>query len=149
MNTDKTQQPSNTKQRRPHIGLLYLQGLAIYLWFRLLDLVDALFRLLTTPFRWAWRLVEMPWFQLKPWLARHKRRIIWSLLALVVLSFLAGGVVTFYLWRHEAIALVVRLQGLVTRIFRKATPVINATAPVTAEDVVSASVSSSADGAGQ
>jgi hypothetical protein len=144
MNTQTT----NSEKRRPNIGLLYVQGLALYLWFRPVGLGEAVLRLLTTPFRWAWYPFIVRWPRLKAWLVRHKRRIIWSIVALLALSFLAGGVVTFYLWRNEVLTLAVRFQGYLSRLFRKTKPVIIATAPVTTEEVI-ANTTPSADGAGQ
>ncbi|MBN1220821.1 MAG: hypothetical protein JXM69_18005 [Anaerolineae bacterium] len=144
MNTQTT----TSEQRRPHIGLFYVQGLALYLWFRLVGLGEAVLRLLTAPFRWVLHPVIVRWPRLKAWLIRHQRRLIWSIVALVALSFLAGGVVTFYLWRHEVLSLAVRFQRSLSRLFRKATPVIIATAPVTAETVIANPVPG-ADGAGQ
>jgi len=141
-------QTNNSEQHRPNIGLLYVQGLALYLWFRLIGLGEVVLRLLTAPFRWVLHPIIVRWPRLKAWLSRHKRRIIWSIVALVALSFLAGGVVTFYLWRNEVLALAARFRDFLSRLLGKATPVIIATAPVTTEEVVANTVSS-ADGTGQ
>ena len=75
MNTPKTQQ-ANNDTRRPNIGLLYLEGLAIYIRHRLADFGYAVIRLLTAPFRWTWTRLEDRWFRLKPWLVRNKRRLL-------------------------------------------------------------------------
>jgi len=127
MNTPSTQQ-SNNDHRRPRVGLLYLQGLAVYLKHRLLDLGHTLFLLLTAPLRWAWARLEAQWFRLKPWLVRHKRRLIWSALALVFLSLIVGGGITLYLWRAEVAALVFHLHrsliSLAARLRRRAEPVV-------------------------
>jgi hypothetical protein len=92
-----------------------LQGLAVYLEHRLLDFGHALLLLLTAPLRWAWARLEAQWFRLKPWLVRNKRRLIWSALALVFLSFLVGGGITLYLWRAEVAALVFHLHRSLSR----------------------------------
>ena len=121
MTTPKTK-PSN--KVKPKLGRLYLQGLVVYVWYRLADLGYAVLRLLTAPVRWLWRPLENRWWRVKPWLVRHKRRLLWSALALVLFSALLGSAVTLYLWRDEALALVFRLQHLVARLFRKTEPVI-------------------------
>ena len=127
MNTPNTQQVNNN-QRRPRVGLLYLQGFAIYLSYRLLDLGYAVIRFLTAPFRYVQAQLEKQWFRLKPWLARHKRRLIWSALALVFLSLVVGGGITLYLWREELLTLAFRLQGNLSNLFvrlrRRAEPVV-------------------------
>jgi hypothetical protein len=127
MNATNTQQ-ANNDQRRPRVGLLYLQGFAIYLRYRLLDFGTAVIRFVTAPFRYAQAQLERQWFRLKPWLARHKLRLIWSALALVFLSLVVGGGITLYLWREELLALTFRLQGklsgLIVRLRRRAKPVV-------------------------
>jgi hypothetical protein len=143
-----TQTTSNSEQRRGNIGLLYVQGLALYLWFRLIGLGEAALRLLTAPVRWAWHPLSVRWPRLKAWFIRHKRRLIWTIVALLALSFLAGGLVTFYLWRNEVLALAIRCRGSLTRLFRRTPPVIIATAPVTAEAVIANTVPG-VDGTGQ
>jgi hypothetical protein len=62
----------------------------VYLWFRFLAAGEAVARFLFAPYRWVWRRLEYAWFRLKPWLARHKRRLIWTAVALMLLG-LAGG----------------------------------------------------------
>ena len=150
MSTPKTQQVNNN-QRRPRVGLLYLQGFAIYLRYRLLDLVYAVIRFLTAPFRYVQAQLEKQWFRLKPWLARHKRRLIWSALALVFLSLVVGGGITLYLWREELLALAFRLQGnlsgLIVRLRRQTEPVV-VVATQAVEDMP-VPVMPGVDGAGQ
>ena len=150
MSTPKTQQ-ANNDQRRPRVGLLYLQGFAIYLSYRLLDLGYAVIRFLTAPFRYVQAQLEKQWFRLKPWLARHKRRLIWSVLALVFLSLIVGGGITLYLWREELLALAFRLQGnlssLIVRLRRQAEPVV-VVATQAVEDMP-VPVMPGVDGAGQ
>lgn len=150
MNTPNTQQVNNN-QRRPRVGLLYLQGFAIYLSYRLLDLGYAVIRFLTAPFRYVQAQLEKQWFRLKPWLARHKRRLIWSVLALVFLSLIVGGGITLYLWREELLALAFRLQGnlssLIVRLRRQAEPVV-VVATQAVEDMP-VPVMPGVDGAGQ
>lgn len=127
MNTPKTKQVNNN-QRRPRVGLLYLQGFAIYLSYRLLDLGYAVIRFLTAPFRYVQAQLDMLWFRFKPWLARNKRRLIWSALALLFLSLIVGGGITLYLWRDEIWALALRLQQVLVRMVahvrRRAEPVV-------------------------
>ena len=150
MNTPNTQQ-ANNNQRRPRVGLLYLQGFAIYLSYRLLDLGYAVIRFLTAPFRYVQVQLEKQWFRLKPWLARHKRRLIWSILALVFLSLVVGGGITLYLWREELLALAFRLQGnlsgLIVRLRRRAEPVVVVATQAVEEMPVP--VMPGTDGAGQ
>ena len=150
MNIPNTQQVNNN-QRRPRVGLLYLQGFAIYLSYRLLDLGYAVIRFLTAPFRYVQAQLEKQWFRLKPWLARHKRRLIWSVLALVFLSLIVGGGITLYLWREELLALAFRLQGnlssLIVRLRRQAEPVV-VVATQAVEDMP-VPVMPGVDGAGQ
>jgi hypothetical protein len=146
MNTAKTQQ-ANNDQRRPRVGLFYLQGFAIYLRYRLLGFGAAVIRFVTTPFRYA----QAQWFKLKPWLARNKRRLIWSALALLFLSLIVGGGVTLYLWRDEVWLLALRLQGvlarLVARLHRRAEPV--AVLATQAVEEVPLPAMPGVDGAGQ
>ena len=150
MNTPKTQQVNNN-QRRPRVGLLYLQGFAIYLRYRLLDLGYAVIRFVTAPFRYVQAQLEKQWFRLKPWLARHKRRLIWSALALVFLSLVVGGGITLYLWREELLTLVFRLQGnlssLFVRLRRQSEPVVVVATQAVEEMPVP--VMPGVDGAGQ
>ena len=150
MSTPKTQQ-ANNDQRRPRVGLLYLQGFAIYLSYRLLDLGYAVVRFLTAPFRYAQAQLEMLWFRLKPWLVRNKRRLIWSALALLFLSLIVGGGITLYLWRDEVWALALRLQQvlarLVVRARRQAEPVV--VVATQAVEETPAPVMPGVDGAGQ
>lgn len=127
MSTPKTKQAKND-QRRPRVGLLYLQGFAIYLKYRLLDIGYAVIRFVTAPFRYAQAQLEKQWFRLKPWLACHKRRPIWSALALLFLSLIVGGGITLYLWRDEVWLLALRLQQVLARLLgrlrRQAEPVV-------------------------
>ena len=123
MNTSNTQHVNND-QRRSRTGRLYLQGFAIYLRSRLLDLGYAVIRFVTAPFRYAQAQLEKQWFRLKPWLARNKRRLVWSVLALVFLSLIVGGSITLYLWREELLTLALRLQGNIARLRRQAEPVV-------------------------
>jgi hypothetical protein len=123
MNTPQTQQVNND-QRRSRTGRLYLHGFAIYLRSRLLDLGYAVIRFVTAPFRYVQAQLEKQWFRLNPWLARNKRRLVWSALALVFLSFIVGGGITLYLWREELLALAFRLQGNIARLRRQAEPVV-------------------------
>lgn len=150
MSTPKMKQAKND-QRRPRVGLLYLQGFAIYLKYRLLDIGYAVIRFVTAPFRYAQTQLEKQWFRLKPWLARHKRRLIWSALALVFLSLIVGGGITLYLWRDEVLALVFRLQGFLARIFapvrRRAEPVVVVATKVAQEAPIPAAPG--VDGPGQ
>lgn len=114
---------------QPNIGLLYVQGFAVYLWFRLLALGEAILHFLLTPYRWAGNQLYTLWLKLKPWLVRHKRRLIWTAVALVLLG-LAGGVVALYLWRGSFPALLTGVSRFFARRWRKATPlVVVATAP--------------------
>ncbi|MCB0190390.1 MAG: hypothetical protein KDJ65_00450 [Anaerolineae bacterium] len=150
MNTPKTQQ-ANNDQRRPRVGLLYLQGFATYLSYRLLDVGYAVIRLLTAPFRYVQAQLEKQWFRFKPWLIRHKRRLIWSILALVFLSLVVGGGITLYLWREELLALALRLQrylsGLAAHLHRRAEPVVVVATQAVEEMPVP--VMPGVDGAGQ
>ena len=146
MSTPKTQQVNNN-QRRPRVGLLYLQGFAIYLRYRLFDLGYAVIRFLTAPFRYAQAQLEKQWFRLKPWLARNKRRLVWSVLALVFLSLIVGGGITLYLWREELLILALRLQGNIARVRRQAKPVV-VVATQTVEEMP-VPVMPGVDGAGQ
>ena len=150
MNTPNTQQVNNN-QRRPRVGLLYLQGFAIYLSYRLLDLGYAVIRFLTAPFRYVQVQLEKQWFRFKPWLVRHKRRLIWSALALVFLSLVVGGGITLYLWREELLTLAFRLQGnlssLFVRLRRRAEPVVVVATQAVEEMPVP--VMPGVDGAGQ
>ena len=127
MNTSHTKQADNDN-RRSRVGLLYLQGLAIYLKHRLLDFGATVIRFVTAPFRYAQAQLEKQWFRLKPWLVRNKRRLIWSVLALVFLSLIVGGGITLYLWRNEVWMLALRLQGVLARLFaslrRRTEPVV-------------------------
>ena len=127
MTTPRTQQ-TNRETDRQRVGLLYLQGLAIYLRYRLLDLAQAVIWFVTAPFRYAQARLETLWFRVKPWLVKHKRRLIWSALALVFLSLIVGGGITLYLWRDEVVALAFRLQsnlfGLIARLRQRAEPVV-------------------------
>jgi hypothetical protein len=121
-------QMSNNTQSKPNLGMQYLYGLAIYLWFRLLAAGETIIRLLLAPQRWVWAQLHKLWLRLKPWLVRHKRRLIWTAIALMLLG-LAGGLVAFYLWRGSFRSLLPGL-GQVARRWRKATPlVVVATAP--------------------
>ena len=150
MSTPKTQQ-ANNDHRRPRVGLLYLQGFAIYLRYRLLDIGYAFIRFLTAPFRYAQAQLEKQWFRLKPWLARHKRRRIWSALALLFLSLIVGGGITLYLWRDEVWALALRLQQVLARLMahvrRRAEPVVVVATQAVEEAPVPAMPG--VDGAGQ
>jgi len=141
----------NKDQRRPRVGLLYLQGLAVYIRYRLADFGQAVLHLLAAPFRWVWSRLEAGWFRLKPWLARNKRRLIWSILALTFLTLVVGGGITLYLWRDEVLALAFRLQGFLARIFtllrRRAEPVVVVATEVAHEVPVPAV--SGVDGPGQ
>jgi len=127
MNTPSTKQ-SNNNNRGPRVGLLYLQGFAVYLKHRLLDLGATVIHFVTAPFRYAQTELEKQWFRLKPWLVRNKRRLIWSVLVLVFLSLIVGGGITLYFWRNEVLMLALRLQevmaSLVTRLRRRAEPVV-------------------------
>lgn len=142
---------SNKDQRRPRVGLLYLQGLAVYIRYRLVDFGHAVLRLLAAPFRWVWARLEEGWFRLKPWLVKNKRRLIWSLLALTFLTLLVGGGITLYLWRDEVLALAFRLQGFLARIFaplrRRAEPVVVVATEVAQEAPIPATPG--VDGPGQ
>ena len=150
MSTPKTQQ-ANNDQRRPRVGLLYLQGFAIYLRYRLFDIGYAVVRFLTAPFRYAQAQLEMLWFRLKPWLVRNKRRLIWSALALLFLSLIVGGGITLYLWRDEVWALAFRLQQVLVRMVahvrRRAEPVV--VVAMRAVEETPAPVMPGVDGAGQ
>lgn len=122
-------------QPKPNVGMLYVQGLVTYLYYRLLDAGHAVVRFLLAPPRWLLTHLQTGWLRLKPWLARHKRRLFWSFVILVLLSGLVGGVVTLYLWRDSLPPLSRKVKDYVLRLTgqlrRKATPVvIVATAPV-------------------
>jgi len=150
MSTPKTQQ-ANNDQRRSRVGLLYLQGFAIYLSYRLLDLGYAVVRFLTAPFRYAQAQLEKLWFRLKPWLVRNKRRLIWSALALLFLSLIVGGSITLYLWRDEVWLLALRLQQALARVMarvrHRAEPVVVVATQAVEETPVP--VIPGVDGAGQ
>jgi len=103
---------------------------------RLLKATRRLKHTITAPVRGLWARVRSG-------LARHRQRIIWTLVALAVLSALAGGSVAIYLWRAELAALAIRLRGqlaaLWARLRGRAAPVIVvATAP--AEEIPAAPV---------
>ena len=67
--------------------------------------------------------IEGIWLKLKP----YKKRIVWTIVALLVLSVVIGGAVTIYLWRDELLALVVEpVSGLGKQIARLATKVRSA-----------------------
>jgi hypothetical protein len=72
-------------------------------------------------------------------------------LALVFLSLIVGGGVTFYLWRDEVLALASRLQGYLAKIFaslrRRAEPVVVVATEVAKEAPVPAAPR--VDGPGQ
>jgi hypothetical protein len=125
-----TQQTINTEapDRRPHLGRLYLRGMATYTYFRLLDAIHAVINLLLAPPRWVLHRLEDGWFRLKTWLARNRRRLIWSIVALVFLSVLAGGAVTLYLWREPLLDIAQELRSnlahITNKLRRKAVPVI-------------------------
>lgn len=142
---------SNKDQRRPRVGLLYLQGLAVYIRYRLADFGQAVLRLLAAPFRWVWARLEERWFRLKSWLVKNKRRLIWSLLALTFLTLAVGGGITLYLWRDEVLTLAFRLQGFLARIFaplrRRAEPVVVVATEVAKEAPIPAAPG--VDGPGQ
>ena len=121
---DTTPQPSAAEASRPATGWVYLEGLAVYLGFRLLDLGEQILTGLTAPFRWSGRLIQTGWLRLKPWLTRQKRRLVWSLVALLLLSLLAGVSVALYLRREASLALVARLNELVVRAWRRSEPVV-------------------------
>ena len=150
MNTANTQHVNNDQQRS-RTGRLYLQGFAIYLRSRLLNLGYAVIRFVTAPFRYAQAQLEKQWFRLKPWLARNKRRLVWSVLALVFLSLIVGGSITLYIWREELLALAFRLQGnlsgLIVRLRRRAEPVVVVATQAVEEMPVP--VMPGVDGAGQ
>jgi hypothetical protein len=121
---DTIPQPSADEASRPATGWVYLEGLAVYLGFRLLDLGERVMGLLTAPFRWSGRLIQTGWLRLKPWLARQKRRLVWSLVALFLLTVLVGASVVLYLRRDESLALVGHLNELVGRAWRRSEPVV-------------------------
>ena len=146
MNTSNTQQVNND-QRRSRTGRLYLQGFAIYLRSRLLDLGVAVIRFVTAPFRYAQAQLEKQWFRFKPWLARNKRRLVWSVLALVFLSLIVGGGITLYLWREELLTLALRLQANIARLRRQAEPVV--VVATRAVEEMPVPVMPGVDGAGQ
>ncbi len=147
MNDPNTQQ-SNNDERRPNVGLLYLEGLAVYIGHRLADFGYTVIRLLTAPFRWIWTRLEDRWFRLKPWLVKNKRRLLWSILALTFLTFVIGGGVTLYLWRDELLTLAFRWQdhltGAIAHLRRRTEPVVVVATQV-AEEVPAVP---SVDGAG-
>ena len=118
MNTQQTVN-TETPYRRPHLGRLYLQGLATYTYFRLLDAAQTVVNVLLAPPRWLLHRLEDSWFRLKPWLARHRRRIIWSIVALIFLSGLVGGAVTLYLWRDSLPAVMPALRHNLARMMPK------------------------------
>ena len=128
-----TQTRTQEKQERPKgIFFLYLQGLAAYLYFRLLAVLETIFY---APLHLIVKLKDGWQYSLKPWLARHKKRIFWSIVAVICLSGLIGGAVVLYLWRDSLPSFrfnvkdhFVRLTG---RFQRRAAPiVVVATAPV-------------------
>lgn len=149
--TSPNAKKSNKGNRRPRVGRLYIQGVATYLKYRLLDVGTAVIRFVTAPFRNAWAQLEMLWFRLKPWLARNKRRLIWSALALLFLSLIVGGSITLYLWRSEGGMPILRLQEvlarLVARLRWRAEPVV--VVATQAVEETSVPVMPSVDGAGQ
>ena len=85
----------STEKTSPKLGLLYLRGLAVYSYYRSLEALEAVKRLLLAPIRGLYRLTTA----LKTRWQHRRNRWLGTVALLVALILLTGG--TILLYRHQ------------------------------------------------
>jgi hypothetical protein len=86
---------SNQSQAKPKVLKQYLKGLTAHLYFRLEEIVEAIWH---TP----GRIVRAAVARLRQWWARHRKRVLWA--AVILLGLVAlGGVLVLVGWRRDAV----------------------------------------------